>query len=184
MSELTHSGDRVVAALERLRRTEVLSRLLPGMREEEIERRLSDAGVPGADVLIELYAWRGGTVVETGTTLGDVQFFPGYWFLSLEEALEQYATRRQSDRWNDSWFPVFANGGGDYYAVWLGRSPSPVVDYTHDSDERPLAYPSLPKMMTTLAACFEQGVIFVDDEGYLDMDYAKHEEVAREVADA
>ena len=42
-------------------------------------------------------------------------------------------------------------------------------------------YRSLKSMLTTFKVCYEQGIIFRNEQGYLDMDYRKHAEVAHEI---
>ena len=36
-------------------------------------------------------------------------------------------------------------------------------------------------MLATLKACYEQGIIFRNEQGYLDMDYRKHAEIAHDI---
>ena len=36
-------------------------------------------------------------------------------------------------------------------------------------------------MLTTFKVCYEQSIIFQNEQGYLDMDYKKHAEVAHEI---
>ena len=48
-------------------------------------------------------------------------------------------------------------------------------------EEPQVEYQSLESMLATLKACYEQGIIFRNEQGYLDMDYRKHAEVAHEI---
>lgn len=171
--------DRITAALARLGRNEVLKRLLPGISPEVVRERFRDIGVSAGDPLVALYSWCGGTAVEAGTPLEDVQFFPGFWFLSFDDAIANYLAFRDDSRWSRSWFPVFANGGGDFYAVWTERPAQPVVGFLIDQAEHPVEYTSLATMCITLAECFDQGVFYVDERGFLEMDDARHADIAR-----
>lgn len=173
------SLERIVAALARLGRTEVLRRLMPGIAAETIRQRLSEIGLEPTDGLVTLYSWRGGTRVEAGAPLDDVHFFPGFWFLSLDDAIADYLAFRTDPRWNPAWFPIFANGGGDFYAVWIQDGAEPVVGFLIDELEHPVEYQDLRAMCETLADCFDESVFFSDERGYLEMDDARHAEIAR-----
>ena len=48
-------------------------------------------------------------------------------------------------------------------------------------EEPQVEYRSLKSMLTTFKVCYEQGIIFRNEQGYLDMDYRKHAEVAHEI---
>ena len=48
-------------------------------------------------------------------------------------------------------------------------------------EETQVEYRSLKSMLATLKACYEQGIIFRNEQGYLDMDYRKHAEIAHEL---
>jgi hypothetical protein len=176
---MEQSLERIAAALARLGRTEVLRRLLPGVPVETIFERLRAVGLEPSDGLLELYSWRGGTRVDPGMPLDDVHFFPGFWFLSLEDAIADYAAFREDPRWNPSWLPVFANGGGDFYAVWLHGGAESVVGFLIDHSEHPVEYEDLSAMCRTLADCFDEGAFFRDERGYLEMDDMRHAEIAR-----
>ena len=42
-------------------------------------------------------------------------------------------------------------------------------------------YNSLESMLKTFNECYNEGIIFKNSEGYLDMDYYKHAEIAHRV---
>ena len=48
-------------------------------------------------------------------------------------------------------------------------------------EEPQVEYRSLKSMLTTFKVCYEQGIIFRNEQGYLDMDYRKHAEVAHKI---
>jgi cell wall assembly regulator SMI1 len=173
------SLERIEAALRALGRTEALRRLLPGVRPETVRERLGEVGLDACRDLLELYAWHGGTRVDASTTLDDVHMFPGFYLLALDDALANYVAFRDDARWNRDWFPAFANGGGDFYAVWLKDGAGAVVGFLIDQPEQPVEYESLATMFATLADCYDEGVFFVDDRGYLEMDDARHIDIAR-----
>lgn len=42
---------------------------------------------------------------------------PGFYLLSLQEAIASYKVFVSDARWRTGWFSVFADGGGDFYVV-------------------------------------------------------------------
>ena len=69
--------------------------------------------------LCSLYSWRNGLGDSKDATLGELSFFPGFYLMSLEESIQTYMELRETDAWDYSWFPIFASGGGDFYAMNL-----------------------------------------------------------------
>jgi cell wall assembly regulator SMI1 len=174
--------DAILRHLERLDRSQLLARLQPGIPSADVRHALSRLGLAGSDDLLGLYEWHNGTRVPEGTALDDVHFFPGFYFLALDDATTNFLAFRDDGRWSSTWLPIFSNGGGDFYAVDCGthsETLGAVIGFMVDQIEQPVEYESLRSMMATLADCFEQGVFFVDRRGYLEMDYARHAEIAR-----
>ena len=129
-----------------------------------------------------LYAWRNGTKDSEGITLGELAFFPGFYLMSMEESIQTYMELRETDDWDKSWFPIFASGGGDFYAMNLApEAQGQILGFYVFEEDPQIEYLSLKSMLTTLKACYEQGIIFRNEQGYLDMDYRKHAEIAHEI---
>tara|TARA_Y100000033_G_C2751569_1_gene114132 strand:+ start:717 stop:1298 length:582 start_codon:yes stop_codon:yes gene_type:complete len=152
-----------------------------GLSEGEIDAAFNQVGIEPTKELVELYTWRNGSPVEEGTPLDDVQVIPGYHFLSLKDAISCYLAMKDDSRWNPSWFPVFANGGGDFYAVDLSQSDgdsAPVVGFILGEIEQEIEYQSLTTMLLTFSECFEKGVVFKTKDGYLEMDDDQQAKIA------
>ena len=129
-----------------------------------------------------LYAWRNGTKDSEGITLGELAFFPGFYLMSLEESIQAYMELRAGNGWDKSWFPIFASGGGDFYAMNLAsEAQGQILGFYVFEEETQVEYRSLESMLTALKNCYEQGIIFRNEQGYLDMDYRKHAEIAHEI---
>ncbi len=165
--------------LEQMNRRELLARLLPGLPRDAIRERLARAGLGVPPDLRDLYSWRNGTRVEAGTDLDSVHFFPGFWLLSLDDALTSHVAFRDDPRWDSAWLPVFANGGGDFYALDTRESPFHVIGFMIDQSDQLVEYETLGHMVNTLAELFAEGAFFVDDRGYLEADDRRHAEIAR-----
>lgn len=171
--------DRIVAQLARSGRA-VVGKLQPGLSPSEIASFESKFPFAFTRELDALYQWRDGTRVQEGDLLGPAYLFPGFYLLSLEEAAQTYAERKDSQQWQEGWFPAFADGGGDFYVVPCVADKvdvAVVIGFIHGEPEQVIEYESLAAMMQTLDACYSQGAFFVDD-GELEIDDDKHRKIA------
>ena len=129
-----------------------------------------------------LYTWRNGSEDSEEITLGELAFFPGFYLMSLEESIQTYMELRARNGWDKSWFPIFASGGGDFYAMNLApESQGQILGFYVFEEEAQVEYRSLKSMLAALKNCYEQGIIFRNEQGYLDMDYRKHAEIAHDI---
>lgn len=129
--------------------------------------------------LSSLYGWRDGTTTTDVEAVDDIHLFPGFYLLSMEDAVANVEAFAEDSRWNPGWLPIFANGGGDFYLVDLGASPVGAIrHYRIEETEHPVEFDSLEAMLATLAEAFDRGVFFVDSNGYLEMDDADFGELA------
>jgi len=127
--------------------------------------------LPSSGALEALYSWHDGTRTTGCTTVDDLHMFPGFYMLSLEDALADYQAFFGDSRWDSGWLPVFANGGGDFYVVDLNASQQGAVRHFRiEESVHPVEFLTLSDMLRTIAAGFERGLFFVDAGGYLEMD--------------
>lgn len=170
-NDISASLTSIEAALQRLGRQALLRSLQAGLSAEAVRSSLGAAGLASASDLEALYVWRNGTPTAGGVTLDDIHLFPGFYLLSIEDAIANYSTFLTDSRWRPGWLPIFANGGGDFYVLDLGSlSARPVRHFRVEESEHPVEFTSLGAMLATLAAAFERGIFFVDANGYLEMD--------------
>lgn len=169
MSNLHEVLFRIEFGLRRLGRSALIDSLLPGLSVEDVGRQMKAAGLCTSFMVEELYSWKDGTET-SGKLLDDIQMFPGFFMLSMEDAVVNYRTLVRDSRWSAGWVPLFANGGGDFYLVELGhQSCGAVRHFRIDETDHPIEFRSVFDMMSTLAAGFDLGVFFVDEYGYLEM---------------
>lgn len=181
MTDLPLAMSRIEIGLERLDRGALLTALRPGLGPDEVRRLLKAEGLPIEVPVEALYAWRDGTQT-AGVTLDDIHLFPGFYLLSLEDAIANYRAFVADPRWGSGWLPLFANGGGDFYVVDLGGQPSGSIRHFRiEEREHPVEFRSLPDMTSTLAAAFERGLFFVDPDGYLEVDDLRFASLAAEL---
>ena len=156
--------------------------LNPGISSQQIQELFKETPLQLNQDLRALYTWRNGSKDCEGITLGELAFFPGFYLMSLEESIQTYLELRETDAWGKSWFPIFASGGGDFYAMNLApEAQGQILGFYVFEEEGQVEYRSLKSMLATLKACYEQGIIFRNEQGYLDMDYRKHAEVAHDI---
>jgi hypothetical protein len=171
MSDVAGLLSQLEAALMRLDRQRLLRALRPGVPGGEAQRLLGSVGLKSNPELELLYSWRDGTSTDGLAAVDDIHMFPGFYLLSLEDAVANYRAFVADRHWSSGWLPVFANGGGDFYVVDFGsQDERPVRHFRIDESEHPTEFSSIKDMLTTLVQAFERGVFFVDASGYLEMD--------------
>ena len=156
--------------------------LNPGLSSQKTQELFEEIPLQPTQDLRALYTWRNGSKDSEGITLGELAFFPGFYLMSLEESIQTYLELRERNGWDKSWFPIFASGGGDFYAMNLAsEAQGQILGFYVFEEEPQVEYWSLKSMLTTFKVCYEQGIIFRNEQGYLDMDYRKHAEIAHEI---
>ena len=170
MANLSEALLRVENGLVRLDRSALLRALRPGLQRHLVRSHLERVGLPSSPDVETLYAWRDGTQT-AGVTVDDIHIFPGFYLLSLDDAVTNYRAFEADPRWVPGRLPLFADGGGDFYAVDLDGEPSGLMRHFRiEESGQPVEFGSLADMMVTVATGFDRGVFFVDPEGYLEMD--------------
>jgi len=136
----------------------------------------------GSDrALEELYAWHDGTATPPSVRLGDISLIPGFYLLSLKDACTNYRAFVEDPRWEVGWFPILADGGGDFYVVDLSHGDSAVVHFMIDQEQHPKVFLSVARMIETFAEAFDVGAFFIDPNGHLAMHDEQFALVAREL---
>ena len=193
MDDLARALSQIEASLQGLERDVLAGALRPGLPGEAVRSALGSVGLAvnywateharlsltwssyylpaSGDEMEQLYDWHGGTSTAGIAAVDDIHLFPGFYLLSIEDAIANYRAFVTDERWTPGWLPIFANGGGDFYVADLGSAAgSPVRHFRIDEVEHPIEFPSLGAMVSTLAQAFEREIFFVDQHGYLDMD--------------
>lgn len=181
MEMITQLLNEIEKCLQKLDHS-CVDHLNPGISSQQIQELFEKIPLQPTQDLRALYTWRNGSKDCEGITLGELAFFPGFYLMSLEESIQTYLELRARDAWDKSWFPIFASGGGDFYAMNLApEAQGQILGIYVFEEEAEVEYRSLKSMLATLNACYEQGIIFRNEQGYLDMDYRKHAEIAHDI---
>lgn len=169
-------------ALQRLGRRALLESLQEGLPPEAVRSSLAAVGLTSFPELEALYGWRNGTSTAGIAAVDDIHLFPGFYLLSLEDAVANYESFSADARWKAGWLPLFANGGGDFYVLDVTVSMgSPIRHFRIEESEHPIEFGSLQALFATLAVAFDRGVFFVDHSGYLETDDLVFAGIAAEV---
>ena len=181
MEMITQLLNEIEKSLQQLDHS-CLDHLNSGITSLKIQELFEEIPLQPNQDLHALYAWRNGSKDCEEITLGELAFFPGFYLMSLEESIQTYMELRARNGWDKSWFPIFASGGGDFYAMILAlEGQGQILGFYVYEEEPQVEYQSLESMLATLKACYEQGIIFRNEQGYLDMDYRKHAEIAHDI---
>jgi hypothetical protein len=178
-SDLSSALRHVESALRRLNRRSVLRALRAGAAPDWVRSALGAVGLEATRDIESLWGWRNGTLT-AGTTLGEIDLFPGFYLLSVEEAVANYRAFASDARWSVTWLPIFADGGGDFYVVdFHDEARCAVRHFRLEEVHHPIVYESLSAMVSTLDKAFDVAIFFVDSEGYLEVDDARFDRLAR-----
>lgn len=181
METITQLLNEIEKCLQQLDHS-CLDHLNPGLSSQQIQELFEEIPLQPNQDLRALYTWRNGSKDCEGITLGELAFFPGFYLMSLEESIQTYMELKARNGWDKSWFPIFASGGGDFYAMNLApEAQGQILGFYVFEEEGQVEYRSLKSMLATLKACYEQGIIIRNERGYLDMDYRKHAEIAHDI---
>ena len=181
METITQLLNEIEKSLQQLDHS-CVEHLNSGITSLKIQELFEEIPLQPNQDLSALYTWRNGSEDSEEITLGELAFFPGFYLMSLEESIQTYMELRARNGWDKSWFPIFASGGGDFYAMNLApESQGQILGFYVFEEEAQVEYRSLKSMLAALKNCYEQGIIFRNEQGYLDMDYRKHAEIAHDI---
>jgi hypothetical protein len=149
--------------LKDLGRRDALDRVLPPLTTTDVATGLAAAGVPVTQALVEWYSAWGGQTADG--VLGTMDVIPGFYALALPDALAHRASRR----WPAEWFPLLADGGGDFFVLASSSPLAPVLRVRHEEAEPERTSATLADFLDAIDRAFSEGVIYTSD-GYLDQD--------------
>lgn len=102
-----------------------------------------------------------------------MDFLPGYLLIrDVEyEGFMQSIKEIIPDE-EDEYYPILVNYSSDFYALKVSEGKeNGIFLIEHDSDEPIKIHNSFEDFLRTIIACYQEKVYFLDDDGYLDMDF-------------
>lgn len=151
--------------------------LRPGCSQGTVESALAVRGLPVPVALIEYFEWHDGVEEPADGVMDDVQVFPGFYAMPLFECVASYDAFVGDGRWDSSWFPLLANGGGDFYVADLGTPVPAIKHFRIDENLTPAEFSSLESFVAAIVEALALGVVYIED-GYLEMDDMAFGEIA------
>ena len=187
MSDIVGFAERILKWLQDHDRP-VVRLLRKGLTDRQLELAQDYLGLSLPKEAIELLKWRNGVSYDRdpGTKIGDLRFLPGYFPVSMAGAIQEIEVHSDLESWQSQWFPVFENGGGasnDYLLLDLAASDgnvAPVIGISLVPEDACVEFKSLTSMMEIKAECFERGVFFIDEDGYIESDLEGEKAVVEE----
>ena len=185
MSKVVEQAERILAWHE-ARGREVARRLRPGLSRRDIEDYERRLGWQLPQEAVEFYGWRNGVDRHAAKMHDDLCFYPGFFPLSLEEAVAEIARLLPfgPPLWQAEWLPLFGDVSDTRDVLDCTRidgGSAPVIFYMGQVPEHPVQYLTLGAMLETLAECFEQGSFFIDRDRLLDIDWEGYRAVGRRI---
>jgi len=162
----------------------VAQRKRNGLSSTIVAKRFSDVGLHCHPDVVAAYAASDGTDSCAGDTIGDLSLFPGYYWLPLHEVFEVYEAISSHATWSQDWVPLFASGGGDFYAVVCSDKEiafGSMVGYLIGEPDIYIEFPTLGAMIETVRRSYHEGAFFASQEG-LEADYGAMRRIAVEVS--
>ena len=155
-------------------------KLHDGMSSYEVKTKFEQINMNPPDELVNLYSITAGTHLQKGDIIDRYHFFPGFYLIHIERAIHYYKSFHLDPRWNEGWFPIFANGGGDFFVVDCNESlnDSKVIGFLLGESEHLIEFQSISLMLETIAECFSEGAYFLDAENYLEINDRLEAEIA------
>ncbi len=179
-ADLEKTLDQIFGHLQKLRRP-IAEKRRSGLDPAIIAGKFSSLDLQAPDELIRLYGICDGTETNQGDLLDEIYFFPAYYWMRLAEAEKTYRTLLGHSDWNADWFPIFANGGGDFYAVICSETSSDfggVVGFLRGETDHLVEFENVATMFLTIEQSYADKAFFVA-EGYLEADYSKMLAIAK-----
>lgn len=165
----------------------------PGLDVRQLEEAERELGWRLPQEARDLYQWHDGTWVPDGTLLSQRNFLPGYYFISLREALDAKRLHEQMNEkmpadirhvpgvlWQPDWLPVFDSGNNKHLALDCSRATehgAPIIDTDIETGLWTF-YASLTALMQTTARCCAEDAFFVQN-GWVEVDQKRQAAIAR-----
>jgi hypothetical protein len=199
--------DQIVSHLTKLG-IQTANAMLPGLTEKAILSMTAELPFALPRSVIELYKWSAGN--KPGAEV-DADFYPipNFGMDPLSEVIETYkllSVGQEYPRFHCGamrWFPIFRNGGTDFYGICCRDDAAEDGEIVYDDNEGkhrdcvtppPIVFVGFEAMLRTALCCYETGVYYIgrrghltygintyDDEGYLvSVDQSEFKKVARQ----
>lgn len=150
--------------------------LRPGLAPADLRRVVP---VPLPLEAVNLYSLHDG-MTSTGPKLGDLWIIPLCYFMSSEEAVQEYRGLLRDVDWRPALFPMFRDGAGTYYACETGdQVQSPIHCVSLQDGESDIQFDSLHSMLLTFLRAYVEGLVTMRPDTGVSMDVPSFFRLAR-----
>lgn len=142
----------------------VLKYLKNGIARGEINKVLEANNIDLSDHSKRKFELHNGLIVDDNILVGNLTIFPNAIPLSLEEAINAYLENKKNRYWNETFFPIFLNGAGDW--LLLDTITRRVFFYypgSVDFDTVISIYDNEETMIETNVRCYATGVFYIEN---------------------
>ena len=142
---------------------------------DAIVASLDGVGIIKAPSIVELYSNFGGFNIVEGALSEEFWIYSSFCLDTLENSLLNYKCLIDSAEWHVGNFPLFSNGGGDFYSIVTSLESKffGYISYFMLGEEEYIAYSSLENFLSVINKCYDQGICYSDAGGYLETDHLK-----------
>lgn len=137
-----------------------------GHTRDEIIAKMNSIDISIPEDLIELYSWHNGIKIKD-EALGELWLFPLAIFFCLEDAIKFYNDINNTNKyWKPKMFPVFGDGGGDFYLIDLDEHSQNYGQYFYYCLSDPFfdgiisIFDTTESALKTIYECYKQYVLF------------------------
>lgn len=102
-----------------------------------------------------------------------MDFLPGY-LLIRDAEYESFtqSVKEMIPNGEDKYYPILVNYSSDFYALKVSEGKEKgIFLIEHDADGPTKIHHSFEDFLRTIIACYKEKIYFLDDDGYLDMDF-------------
>ena len=145
--------------------------LNPGLTEKKIAQIENELPGNFPRDLRQLYLQNNGTKL-AGDMIGKVLLTPSHYFLPIDAAMEFYRSKVINKSISSEYWPFFFDGSDGFLLCQLdcrNEMPSFIIEEFPEFGTR-IMFRSIDEMFKKLLICYEKKLLYIDDEGFLELD--------------
>ncbi len=184
MSKITHHLLEIEVEASKLG-VDLAANMNPPSTAGQVAAATKRMGIELPNEILDLYRWKNG--VRLNGQPWEIRMFPRFYFLSLERSIETTnllvaTVGEKYSGWQDSWFALCSDLGGDYYAINTARIDETFGRVFSIQEECVpfAAFWSFETMLRSVLECYRAGAYYLDEDGLLQEDKEKAGQIYRQ----
>lgn len=171
----------------------VISILNEGLSLEKLLTFSTNSGYKLPENVVELYLWRNGTSLNKKKSYIDMEFFPYYYFMSFDNAINVRASLIKQQKifknflnsktpFKENFFPIFNSLDTTFILVDCEKgNDSPLFEYITETSSLRICYDNIEAFLETLIECYKRRIYFKDKKNHLTVDLNREIDVIRTI---